>query len=169
MRGRDPLAELPASGAGQWSDPTDRRRNPSSDPLSRATFSRKGRRTVVLLATLALAACSSKPADVPVTYLDLDCAKPFDAQVATITAQPKLVPAGTVGSEPYSYYSSADGSVSYLVTRKGSPAHPAIMIQRARNGVHTSGCAYGSKKAYDELLAYLESLKTWTRKGGTSK
>ena len=43
----------------------------------------------------------------------------------------------------------------------------AIMIQRAGRGVSTSGCAYGSTAAYDELLAYLESLKTWTRKGGT--
>jgi hypothetical protein len=120
----------------------------------------------VLVAALALCACSERPADAPVAYLDLDCGKPFDAQVAAITAQPKLVPAGNVGSEPYSYYSAADGSVSYLITRKGSPAHPAIMIQRAQGGVHTTGCAYGSKRAYDELLAYLESLKTWTRKGG---
>jgi hypothetical protein len=118
-----------------------------------------------LLAALALCACSGKPVEAPVTYLDVDCTQPFDAQVAAITAQPKLVPAGNVGSEPYSYYSAADGSVSYLITRKGSPAYPAIMIQRAQGGVHTSGCAYGSKKAYDELLTYLESLKTWTRKG----
>lgn len=127
------------------------------------------RRWAACAVLLALAACSQKPVEAPVTYLDLDCAKAFDAQVAAITAQPKLVPAGTVGSEPYSYYSSADGSVSYLVTRKGSPAHPAIMIQRAHNGVHTSGCAYGNQKAYDELLAYLESLKTWTRSGGARK
>ncbi|MBI1198850.1 MAG: hypothetical protein GC203_13395 [Phenylobacterium sp.] len=97
--------------------------------------------------------------------MDLDCAKPFEAQVEAITAQPRLVPAGTVGAEPYSYYSSADGRVSYLITRPGSPAHPAIMIQRAEGGVHTDGCAYGSKAGYDELYAYLESLKTWTRKG----
>jgi len=121
------------------------------------------------LAALTLAACSSKPADTPVAYLDLDCAKPFDAQVAAITAQPRLVPAGTVGAEPYSYYSSADGRVSYLITRPGSPAHPAIMIQRAEGGVKTSGCPYGSKAGYDELYAYLESLKSWTRKGGASK
>ena len=116
---------------------------------------------------LTLAACSGKPAEPRVAYLEPDCAKPFDAQVAAIVAQPKLVPAGNVGAEPYSYYSSADGSVSYLITRKGSPAHPAIMIQRAKNGVTTDGCAYGSKQAYAELKAYLESLKTWTRKGGT--
>ena len=125
---------------------------------------------VALTAVLALCACSAKPdADAPVVYLDLDCSRPFDAQVAAITAQPKLVPAGEVGAEPYSYYSSADGRVSYLVTRPGSPAHPAIMIQRAQATVHTTGCAYGSKRGYDELLAYLESLKSWTRKGGTQQ
>jgi hypothetical protein len=126
-------------------------------------------RRAALLAALALAACSKTPGQARASYLDLDCAKPFDAQVAAIVAQPRLVPAGTVGAEPYSYYSAADGSASYLITRPGSPAHPAIMIQRAQNGVHTSGCAYGDKKAYDELLAYLENLKTWTRSGGAKK
>ena len=120
----------------------------------------------IAFVVLALAACSQSPAEPPVTYLDLDCKQPFDAQVAAITAQKQLVPAGTVGSEPYLYYSSADGRTSYLVTRPGSPAHPAIMIQKAANGVTTSGCAYGDRKAFDELKAYLESLKTWTRKGG---
>ena len=113
---------------------------------------------------LTLAACSQTSPDREATYLNLDCAKPFDAQVAAIIAQPGLVPAGEVGSEPYSYYSSADGHVSYLITRKGSPAHPAITIQKAQATVMTTGCAYGSKKGYDQLLAYLESLKTWTRK-----
>ncbi|MBL8552801.1 MAG: hypothetical protein JNL41_00880 [Phenylobacterium sp.] len=121
-----------------------------------------------LIAALTLCGCSQKPnEDARVVYMDLDCARPFDAQVAAIKAQPRLVPAGEVGAEPYSYYSSPDGKVSYLVTRPGSPAHPAIMIQRATSKVHTTGCAYGSKRGYDELLAYLESLKTWTRKGGT--
>lgn len=124
-------------------------------------------RAVVVVAALLLCACSQKAADRPVAYLDLDCAKPFDAQVAELIAQPKLEPAGNVGAEPYSYYSASDGSVSYLVTRKGSPAHPAIMMQRARNGVHTTGCPYGSKRGYDELHAYLDSLKTWTRTGAT--
>ncbi len=74
-----------------------------------------------------------------------------------------------MGSEPYTYYSAADGSVSYLITRPGSPAHPAIMIQRAKDGVHTNGCPYGSQTGYDELFAYLDSLKTWTRTGGIKK
>lgn len=118
-----------------------------------------------IVPVLMLSACTRKPQEAPVAYLQPDCAQPFDAQVAAIIAQPRLVPAGNVGAEPYSYYSSADGSVSYLITRKGSPAYPAIMIQRAHNGVTTDGCAWGSKRAYDELKAYLESLKTWTRKG----
>ncbi|WP_293903940.1 hypothetical protein [Phenylobacterium sp.] len=126
-----------------------------------------GARVFALL--MLLCACTPKPGEQTVTYLDLDCAKPFKDQVAAIVAQPQLVPAGTVGSEPYSYYSSADGHTSYLITRPGSPAHPAIMIQRAHNGVTTTGCAYGSRKGYDELLAYLESLKTWTRKAGIKK
>ena len=112
---------------------------------------------------LPLAACAPKTAP-EMTWMDLDCTQPFDAQVKTVVAQPGLVPAGTVGAEPYDYYSSADGQTSYLITRKGSPAHPAIMIQRAKAQVETTGCAYGSKKGYDELLAYLESLKTWRRK-----
>jgi hypothetical protein len=131
------------------------------------------RRWAASAAALALAwppltACSGRPdPDATVAYMDLDCAKPFEAQVAAVTAQPKLVPAGVVGAEPYHYYSSADGRTSYLITRPGSPAHPAIMIQRAGSAVSTTGCAYGDRAAYDELLAYLESLKTWTRKGGT--
>jgi hypothetical protein len=119
-----------------------------------------------LCVVCALAACSDRlDPDAAVAYLDLDCARPFEEQVAAITVQPKLTPAGVVGAEPYHYYSSTDGRTSYLITREGSPAHPAIMIQRAGKGVSTSGCAYGDKKAYDELLAYLESLKTWTRQG----
>ena len=115
-----------------------------------------------ILAACALGACAPK-APPPVAWLDLACAKSFDAQRAAIVAQPGLVPAGEVGSEPYSYYSTPDGRVSYLITRKGSPAHPAIMIQKAQATIATTGCAYGSRKGYDQLLAYLESLKTWRR------
>lgn len=117
-----------------------------------------------LLALLVLSACAPKPAEKALAYLDLDCSKPFDAQAAAIVAQPGLVDAGEVGAEPYRYFSSADGRTSYLITKPGSPAHPAIMIQKAHNGVTTTGCAYGSKRGYDQLLAYLEGLKTWTRK-----
>lgn len=162
-----------AAQAAQASRPGDqgrrvpsRRRSKHGAARSLTSLGGEGvRRWRVVAACLALAACSQKPAEQPVTYLDLDCAKPFDAQVAAITAQPQLNAAGVVGSEPYLYYSSADGRTSYLITRPGSPAHPAIMIQRARNGVHTDGCAYGSRTGFDELKAYLESLKSWTRTG----
>ena len=114
--------------------------------------------------SLALTACAA-PVDPEPTYLALDCAKPFEAQVATLTAQPDLTPAGVVGAEPYLYYSAADGRTSYLITRPGSPAHPAIMMQKAKGSdVVTTGCPYGSRKGYDQLKAYLDSLKTWTRK-----
>ena len=117
---------------------------------------------MALALCLTLSACAQKP-EPPAAWLNLDCTKAFDAQRDAIVAQPGLVPAGEVGSEPYSYYSTPDGRVSYLITRKGSPAHPAIMIQRAQATITTTGCAYGSRKGYDQLLAYLESLKTWRR------
>ena len=148
-------------------------RDPSSVSCA-ATFSRKGRRATggdapwparcPTLLALTLAACAA-PAEPEPTYLALDCAKPFEAQVAAIVAQPHLDAAGVVGSEPYAYYSAPDGRTSYLVTRRGSPAHPAIMMQKAKGSdVVTSGCPYGSRKGYDQLKAYLDSLKTWTRK-----
>ena len=123
------------------------------------------RSALASLLLLPLCACAPKTAaSAGPTYTDLDCSKPFAAQAAAITAQPGLADAGEVGAEPYRYFSSADGHTSYLITRPGSPAHPAIVIQRASHGVVTTGCAYGSKKGYDQLLSYLESLKTWTRK-----
>lgn len=116
-----------------------------------------------LSALFALAACAEK-ADSPVAYLDLDCAKPFDAQAAAIVAQPRLIPAPEDPAEPYRFYSSADGRTSYLITKAGAPGHPAIMLQKARGSdVVTTGCPYGDRKGYDQLHAYLDSLKHWTR------
>jgi hypothetical protein len=118
-----------------------------------------------LLAALALAGCSDKAQELEVAYLGLDCAKPFDAQAAAIVAQPKLEPAPVVAAEPYRFYSSADGRTSYLITQPAAPAHPAIMMQKAGGGtVVTTGCRYGGQKAYDDLHAYLDGLKHWTRK-----
>ena len=74
-----------------------------------------------LIAALALAACSQKPQDAPVAYAAPDCTQPFEAQVAALPAQPKLVAAGQVGAEPYIYYSSADGATSYLITSRDRP------------------------------------------------
>ena len=116
------------------------------------------------LALLALAACSQE-ADKPLTYSDLDCAAPFEAQVSQLTAQAELIPAPQDPAEPYRYFSSGDGRVSYLITKPGAPGHPAIMMQRAKGtDVITTGCPYGDKLGYDQLHAYLESLKTWSRR-----
>ena len=42
---------------------------------------------------------------------------------------------------------------------------PLLRGQRAHGGdVVTSGCPYGNPKGYKQLMAYLESLKTWARK-----
>lgn len=120
----------------------------------------------LLPVALALSACTPPGVEEKAIYLGLDCAQPFEAQAAALAAQPKLDPAPVETAEPYRFYSSVDGGTSYLITQPSAPAHPAIMMQKAGGGtVVTTGCRYGSQKAYDELLAYLESLKTWTRKG----
>ena len=117
----------------------------------------------VLPALLTLSACAEK-AEAPVTYLGLDCAKPFETQAAALVGQQHLVPAPDDPAEPYSFYSSADGRTSYLITKAGAPGHPAIMMQKARGSdVITTGCPYGDKKGYDQLHAYLDGLKHWTR------
>jgi len=117
-----------------------------------------------LLLTLPICACSPKPATHGAEMLSLDCAKPFEAQAQTITAQPGLKGAPKDPAEPYRWYSSEDGATSYMVTEPGAPGHPAIMMQKALHGdVKTTGCAYGDKAGYDQLMKYLDSLKTWHR------
>lgn len=124
------------------------------------------RGSVPLLLTLMLAgARAPKPEATAPTAMALDCSQPFEAQAAKITAQPHLVPAPHESAEPYLFYSTEDGRSSYLITEKGAPGHPAIMMQRASGGeVATTGCPYGDPKSYRQLLAYLDSLKTWTRR-----
>lgn len=118
----------------------------------------------VLTALLALGACS-ETAEAPVAYKALDCAQAFDAQAASLIAQPQLVPAPKDPAEPYRFYSSADGLTSYLITERGAPGHPAIMMQQAKGSdVVTTGCPYGDKAGYDQLHAYLDGLKHWRRK-----
>jgi hypothetical protein len=121
-------------------------------------------RAWAVAAVLVLAACT--PAEYPEpTYLGLDCAQPFEVQAAALGAQPHLTPAPKDPAEPYQFYSSTDGRTSYLITLKGAPSHPAIMMQKAAGGqVITTGCPYGNRKGYDQLHAYLDNLKTWRRK-----
>lgn len=107
----------------------------------------------------ALAACSQKSAPPPAP-LALDCALPFEAQAARLIAQPHLTPAPHDPGEPYRFYSTEDGAVSYVITEKGAPGHPAILMQTAAAGqVKTTGCPYGDPKGYAKVLAYIDSLK----------
>ena len=119
----------------------------------------------LILTSLSLCACAPKSQGPAFAPLALDCAMPFDVQSAKITAQPHLLPASHAPGEPYFFYSTDNGRASYLITEKGAPGHPAIMMQTAEGGqVKTVGCAYGDQKGYKQLLAYLDSLKTWTRR-----
>jgi hypothetical protein len=95
----------------------------------------------------------------------LDCNAPFESLKGRIVAQPHLVPAPRDYAEPYDFYSSEDGKASYLITQPRAPGHPAIMMQRAQGSeVKTTGCPYGDKAGYAQLMAYLEGLKTWRRR-----
>jgi len=124
------------------------------------------RRTGLALSlSLLICGCAPRAEAPPPAALGLDCAMPFEAQAAKLTAQPHLVPAAHAPGEPYAFYSTEDGRTSYLITQKGAPGHPAIMMQRAERGqVTTTGCPYGDPRGYKQLLAYLDSLKTWTRR-----
>jgi hypothetical protein len=118
-----------------------------------------------LLALLTLAACSQKPEATAPQALKLDCQIDFKTLSDRITAQPNLAPPSHAPGEPYTFYSTTDGKASYLITEPGAPGHPAIMMQDAVGGqVKTTGCAYGNKRGYQQLLTYLDSLKTWSRR-----
>lgn len=107
---------------------------------------------------LALGACAPKPAPPPPAPLALDCGRDFDALVQAVTAQPGFTEADAPG-EPYRYINAEDGRTSYVVTKPGAPGHPAIVRQAGRaEGQETTGCAFGDKAGYDQLLAYLSSL-----------
>ena len=117
---------------------------------------------------LALAACAPKPASHGLEPLTLDCSQPFAALAQRITGQPGLKAAPKDPGEPYRFYSTEDGATSYVVTEPGAPGHPAILMQTARNGtLATTGCPYGDKAGYGQLLAYLQSLRAARPTGAT--
>jgi hypothetical protein len=125
----------------------------------------RGLTVLTLLISLPLCACAPKSDARPPVALALDCALPFEVQAAKLAAQPHLVPAPHESAEPYLFYSTDDGRASYLITEEDAPGHPAIMMQTASGGdVKTTGCPYGDPKGYKQLLAYLDSLKTWSRR-----
>jgi hypothetical protein len=118
---------------------------------------------IALLSAVSLVACAPK-AETPAAVA-LDCRQPFEALKGKITAQPNLAPAPAQAGEPYRVYSTADGSASYFITEPGAPAHPAILMQQAAGGgaMKNTGCAYGDRAAYDQLVAYVAGLKAGRR------
>ena len=114
---------------------------------------------------LLLAACTPRPAAVVPEAAGLDCSQPFEAQAQRIVGQAGLVAAPKDPAEPYRFYSTANGKVSYLITEPGAPGHPAIMMQRAvGHDVKTTGCSYGDAAGYRQLVTYMEGLKAWHRR-----
>jgi hypothetical protein len=123
------------------------------------------RANVALPLLTALCACAPKTEAPPAAVAALDCSLPFEALSAKIVALPHLAPPSHAAGEPYTFYSTDDGHTSYLITEKGAPGHPAIMMQTAHGGeIVTTGCPYGSPKGYKQLAAYLDSLKTFARR-----
>jgi hypothetical protein len=109
------------------------------------------------LALLALAACAPKP---PPSAVQLNCQLPYETLKTQILAQPGLDAKPVEPGDPYRAYSLDDGRVSYMLTEPGAPAHPAILMQEAGGGtVKNSGCGYGDKAAYGELVRYLTGLR----------
>ncbi len=116
--------------------------------------------SAILLISVSLCACAPKPAAPPEAPLTLDCTQPFATQVARLTGQPHLIPAPREPGEPYRFYSTEGGGVSYVVTEPGAPGHPAILMQTASGGqMKTTGCPYGDIKGFNRVLAYIDSLK----------
>lgn len=114
------------------------------------------KRWLAAFAFLALASCA-RPAPPPAPVA-LDCARGFDELATRIAADPAVKLAPSPG-EPYRYYNSADGKLSYVVTETAAPAHPAIVRQVAgADRLVTDGCGFGDRPSYDKLLAYLRDL-----------
>jgi hypothetical protein len=111
---------------------------------------------------LLLAACArpEPPAPQP---LALDCTLPYEALAAKVLAQPGLVQAPQEPGEPYRFYRFEGGRAAYVLTDPGAPGHPAILRQEAtrqdgRKVMRNTGCPYGDRKGYDQVMAYLEGL-----------
>jgi hypothetical protein len=115
-------------------------------------------RTQALLCggVLCLSACAPTVAPPPV--FKLDCRLGYEQLAKQIATLPDIQLARAPG-EPYHYFNSLDGQTSYVVTLPGGSGHPAVIEQRSTStGMVDSGCAFGDKSGYDELIAYLESL-----------
>ncbi|WP_312162648.1 hypothetical protein [Phenylobacterium sp.] len=111
---------------------------------------------------LILTACAPPP-EPPRPRLALDCALAYEALSAKVLAQPGLIPAPQERGEPYRFYNMQGGGEAFVLTQAGAPGHPAVFKQEAvqesgRKVMKNTGCAYGDKAGFDQVMAYLESL-----------
>lgn len=119
-------------------------------------------RARALIPLLALAACA--PAEPPPPpKLQLDCALPYEVLAAKIMAHPGLVQQPAEKGEPYRFYTVPDAGEAFVFTEPGAPGHPAILKQEVvREGgqarMRNTGCPYGDRTGFAEVLAYLESM-----------
>jgi hypothetical protein len=120
-------------------------------------------RALVALSLLsALGACAPEPEPVR-QRLALDCSLSYDALSAKVLAAPGLKAAPQERGEPYRFYNVEGGGEAFVFTEEGAPGHPAILKQEAmqENGakvIKNTGCAYGDKAGFDQVMAYLEGL-----------
>lgn len=110
---------------------------------------------------LALGACTPEPPPKP--RLQLDCSLSYEALSAKVMAHPGLIQQPAEKGEPYRFYTVEDAGEAFVFTAPGAPGHPAILKQevvRDASGAHmrNTGCPYGDKAGYEQVLAYLESL-----------
>ena len=114
------------------------------------------------LLPLILAACAPEPEPIR-PRLSLDCSLSYEALSAKVLAQPGLIPAPQERGEPYRFYNMQGGGEAFVLTQPGAPGHPAIFKQEAvqeggRKVMKNTGCAYGDRAGFDQVMAYLESL-----------
>lgn len=118
-------------------------------------------RAYALIPLLALAACA--PAEPRPPKLQLDCALAYEALAAKVMAHPGLVQQPAEKGEPYRFYTVPDAGEAFVFTEPGAPGHPAILKQEVvREGgaarMRNTGCPYGHRAGFAEVLAYLESM-----------
>ena len=116
----------------------------------------------LFLPSLILTACAPEPPP-PRPRLALDCSLSYAALSAKVLAQPGLIPAPEQRGEPYRFYNMQGGGEAFVLTQEGAPGHPAVFKQEAvqengRKVMRNTGCAYGDKAGFAQVMTYLESL-----------
>ncbi len=119
---------------------------------------------LALIPLLALQACAPEPPPAR-RKLVLDCNLPYETLAARVLAQPGLKPAPQERGEPYRFYNMEGGGEAFVLTQPGAPGHPAVFKQEAaqengRKVMNNTGCAYGDKAGFDQVMTYLESLSS---------